>query len=112
MFENNNDICNHRRNIKALLIEVFKMKNELVPPIMKSILNKRFKVYNLWLSGACDGKKKKKSFDMVLKKCLKEMKSVVNSKEILNIRYAVTDLAGYVKLIFKILCFYNVKSYS
>ena len=49
---------------------------------------------------------------MVLKKCLKEMKSVVNSKEIFNIRYAVTDLAGYVKLIFKILCFYNVKSYS
>ena len=35
------------------------MKNELVPPIMESILNKRFKVYNLWLSGACDGKKKK-----------------------------------------------------
>ena len=47
MLENNNDICNHRRNIKALLIEVFKMKNELVPPIMESILNKRFKVYNL-----------------------------------------------------------------
>ena len=38
---NNNDIS------KALLIEVFKMKNELAPPIMESILNKRFNTYNL-----------------------------------------------------------------
>ena len=29
----NNDTCNHNRNIQALLIEVFKMKNELAPPI-------------------------------------------------------------------------------
>ena len=27
LLENNNDICNHHRNIQALLIEVFKMKN-------------------------------------------------------------------------------------
>ena len=43
----NNDISNHHRNIQALLIEVFKMKNELAPPIMESILNKRFNTYNL-----------------------------------------------------------------
>ena len=35
------DICNHHRNIQAFLIEVFKMKNRLAPPIMESILNKR-----------------------------------------------------------------------
>ena len=47
LLENNNDICNHHRNIQALLIEVFKMKNELAPPIMESILNKIFNTYNL-----------------------------------------------------------------
>ena len=31
----------------SLLIEIFKMKNELAPPIMGSILNKRFNTYNL-----------------------------------------------------------------
>ena len=45
--ENNNDLSNHHRNIQVLLIEVFKMKNELAPPIMESILNKRFNTYNL-----------------------------------------------------------------
>ena len=47
LLENNNDICNHHRNIQALLIEVFKMKNELAPPIMESILNERLNTYNL-----------------------------------------------------------------
>ena len=35
------------RNIQALLIEVFKMKNGLAAPIMESILNKGFNTYNL-----------------------------------------------------------------
>ena len=35
-----------------------------------------------------------------------------NSKEISNIGYAVTALAGYVKFILKILDLYNVKSYT
>ena len=47
LLENNNDICNHHRNIEALLTEVFKMKNELAPPIIESILNKRLNTYNL-----------------------------------------------------------------
>ena len=45
MLEKNNDICNHHRNIQDLLIEVFKMINELVPPTMESTLNKRFNTY-------------------------------------------------------------------
>ena len=47
LLENNNDICNHHRNIQVLLIEVFKMKNELAPLIMESISNKRFDTCNL-----------------------------------------------------------------
>ena len=47
LLENNNDINNHQRNIQALLVEVFKMKNELASSTMDSILNKRFKTYNL-----------------------------------------------------------------
>ena len=45
--ENNNDKCNHLINIQTLLIEVFKMKNELAPPVMEPILNKKFNTYNL-----------------------------------------------------------------
>ena len=37
LLENNNDISNHHRNIQALLIKVFKMKNELALPIMESV---------------------------------------------------------------------------
>ena len=40
LLENINEIYNHHRNIQALLIEVFNMKNELAPPIMESISNK------------------------------------------------------------------------
>ena len=40
LLQNNKNIWNHYKNIQALLIEVF--KNELAPPIMASILNKRF----------------------------------------------------------------------
>ena len=47
LLENNNDIGNRHRNIKALLIEVFKMKNKLAPPMMDSILSKRYNTYNL-----------------------------------------------------------------
>ena len=47
LLENNNDVSNHHKNIQALLIEVFKMKNRLSPLIMESILNKRFNIYNL-----------------------------------------------------------------
>ena len=47
LLENNNDICNQHRNIQALLIEVFKIKNELAPPIVESVSNKRFNTYNL-----------------------------------------------------------------
>ena len=47
LLENNNDICNHHWNIQTFLIEVFKTKNGLAPPIMESILNMRFNTYNL-----------------------------------------------------------------
>ena len=47
LLENNSDICKHHRNIQALLIEVFKVKNGLAPPIMELILNKRFNTYKL-----------------------------------------------------------------
>ena len=47
LLENNNDICNRHSNIQTLLIEVFQMKNELAPPIMESMLNRRVNTYNL-----------------------------------------------------------------
>ena len=47
VLENNNDIFNSHTNIQALLIELFKKKNELAPPIMESVLDKRFNTCNL-----------------------------------------------------------------
>ena len=47
LLQNSNDICNHHRNIQTLLIEVFKIKNELAPPIMDSMFTRRENPYNL-----------------------------------------------------------------
>ena len=44
---NNNDVCNHHRNIQTLLIEVFKIKKGCSPPIMGSILKGRNNTYNV-----------------------------------------------------------------
>ena len=41
MLLNMNDITIHHRNIQTLIIELFKIKYELAPPIMDSLLNRR-----------------------------------------------------------------------
>ena len=66
LLEKNDDICNHHGNLQALLIEVLKMKNELVPPIMELILNKRFNNYNLG-NFRESGTEKKEPFVIILK---------------------------------------------
>ena len=42
-----NEVSIHCRNIQVLMIEVFKIKNSLAPPIMDSALTKRENVYNV-----------------------------------------------------------------
>ena len=46
MLLNMNDITIHHRNIQTLIIELFKIKYELAPPIMDSLLNRRTIQYN------------------------------------------------------------------
>ena len=41
-----NDISCHHRNIQMLMTELYKIKNELTPPIMDSMLNRRNITYN------------------------------------------------------------------
>ena len=41
LLQNNNDVCNHHRNIQTLLIEIFKIKKGFAPPIMGSIVKER-----------------------------------------------------------------------
>ena len=41
LLQNNKDICSHHKNIQSLLIEIFKIKNELAPPIMDSMFERR-----------------------------------------------------------------------
>ena len=46
MLLNMNDITIHHRNIQTLMIELFKIKYDLAPPIMDSLLNRRTIHYN------------------------------------------------------------------
>ena len=46
MLRKMNDITIHHRNIQTLMIELFKIKYDLAPPIMDSMLNRRTICYN------------------------------------------------------------------
>ena len=41
LLQNNKYICIHHKNIKSLMTEMFKIKNELAPPIMDSMFERR-----------------------------------------------------------------------
>ena len=43
----NKDTCSHFKNIQSLMTEIFKIKNELAPPIMDSMFERRNGSYNL-----------------------------------------------------------------
>ena len=47
LLQNNNDTCNHYRTIQTLMIEIYKMKNNLNPPIMNFMFERRNNTYNL-----------------------------------------------------------------
>ena len=49
LLQNNNDVCNHHRNIQSLLIEIFKIKKSLCSSVrgMGSILKGRNNIYNV-----------------------------------------------------------------
>ena len=38
LLQNNKDLCSNHKNSQSLMIEMFKIKNELAPPIMDSCL--------------------------------------------------------------------------
>ena len=46
LLQNNIDTCNHHRNIQTFMIEIHKMKNNLNPPIMDNIFERRNNTYN------------------------------------------------------------------
>ena len=46
LLRNMNDITIHHRNIQTLMIELFKIKYDLAPPIMGSMLNRKTICYN------------------------------------------------------------------
>ena len=47
VLQNDNDVCNHHRNMQTLLIEIFKIKKDFAPPILGSILKGRNNIYNV-----------------------------------------------------------------
>ena len=46
LLQNNRDIGSHHKNIQGLMIEMFKIKNELAPPIMDSMFEGRIECYS------------------------------------------------------------------
>ena len=47
LFQSNNDTCHHHKNIQTLMIEIYKMKNTLNPPVMGFMFERRNNKYNL-----------------------------------------------------------------
>ena len=47
LLQNNNDTCNHHRNIQTIMIEIYKTKNNLNPPVMSNMFERRNNAYNL-----------------------------------------------------------------
>ena len=43
---NNNDTCNHHRDIHTLMVEIYNIKNILNPPIMGFMFERRNNAYN------------------------------------------------------------------
>ena len=47
LLQNDNDVCNHHRNIQTLLIEIFKNRKGFAPPVTGSVLKGRNDTYNV-----------------------------------------------------------------
>ena len=47
LLQNNNDFCNHHRNVQTALIETFKIKKGFADRIMGSILEGKNNTYNV-----------------------------------------------------------------
>ena len=47
LLQNNKDTCNHHKNIQTLMIEIYKIKNNLNPPIMDNMSERTNNTYNL-----------------------------------------------------------------
>ena len=48
LLQNNNDICNHHRSIQTLMVEIYKIKNNLNPPVIDFMFEKNLRTrYNL-----------------------------------------------------------------
>ena len=47
LLQNNNDTCNHHRNIQTLMNEIYKIKNNLNSPIMNIMFERSNNTYNI-----------------------------------------------------------------
>ena len=65
LLQNNNDTCNHHKNIQTLMVEIYKVKNNLNPSIMGFVFNRRNNTYNL--RNFSEFGKRKRSVKTVLK---------------------------------------------
>ena len=63
LLRKSNDISCHHRNIQMLMIELYKIKNELAPPIMDSMLNRKNITYNFRNLPEFQSKRKKTAFN-------------------------------------------------
>ena len=114
------------KSLHFLPILAFCLSSLFVLCLIRCNLQKPFRTLHVLsrLSSYLHNSEKKLIFNSIIKfsycplvwmACLRTSNNMINkrnSKEILSIGYAVAVHAGYVKFIFKILDFYNVKSHT
>ena len=59
LLQNNNDTCNHHRNIQTLMVEIYKIKINLNLPIMDFMFDRRSTTYNLSIFQVFETKRKR-----------------------------------------------------
>ena len=59
LLQNNNDTCNHHRNIQTLMVEIYKIKINLNLPIMDFMFERRNSTYNLSIFQVFETKRKR-----------------------------------------------------
>ena len=121
LLQNNNDTCNNHRNIQTLMIEIYEMKNNLNPPIMDNMFERRNNTYNVRNFQEFATKRKRTvkmgletlnyrspQLWLILPENLRQINSLSQLKKALGNGFVLTVRADYVSFICQTLGFCNI----
>ena len=81
LLQNNNDTCNHHRNIQTLMVEIYKIENSLNPPIMYFMFERRNNTYLRNFQEFATKRKRTVKLCSILPENLRQINSVGQFKE-------------------------------